>query len=686
MPLFGQPHKRSLHALKRVVDVSAMISPPKPTTHLMEDVDGSNEHGAAHSRDLFLSQAMRKHFERLYDALRGPRCREVSREKVVDFLRATQGEKVVDHQLPARDSFKFEEFMELWWKCYCWDAMRPADINNKDLSKPMTNYFISSSHNTYLSGNQIASKSSAEAYVQVRPRQSRTLLDRARLTRMTMQVLSRGCRCVEIDVWNGDLSGSRTPADPDRPLSAKPEHRRHLSSGSLPSVAASVFEAVEDKYERVRERLRRPSHSRNPSASNSQFSTTPGPGQPPGPRDTSHSLDPNALAERLSRPRSRATYNRSEPIVMHGWTFTAPVGFRDVCKAIRDSAFKNNPLPIIVSLEVRCDMDQQELMVEIMKEEWKGYLIEEPMLGCDPKIRPPRLEELLNKILVKVKKAPTNTTIPMSLATLSPTGTIDDDASGSEDERPPSPSPAAGSSAVPANRARKVPICESLSKLAVYTHSEHFRSFETPAARTPTHIFSISEKRILELHETKHQEMFVHNRDFFMRAFPHGMRVDSSNLDPSLFWRKGVQMVAMNWQSWDEGMMLNEGMFAGEQGWVLKPQGYRSADRATCQAEAATRRMLDLTITVYAGQHIPLAEGQTKERAFRPYVKCELHVERAEERATEQIPGGGFAREQGDFKVKTTRRETDHPDWGENGVDLEFKCIPNVVEELSFVR
>ena len=33
-------------------------------------------------------------------------------------------------------------------------------------------------------------------------------------------------------------------------------------------------------------------------------------------------------------------------------------------------------------------------------------------------------------------------------------------------------------------------------------------------------------------------------------------------------------MVALNWQSWDKGMMLNEGMFAGEQGWVLKPDGF----------------------------------------------------------------------------------------------------------------
>jgi hypothetical protein len=29
----------------------------------------------------------------------------------------------------------------------------------------------------------------------------------------------------------------------------------------------------------------------------------------------------------------------------------------------------------------------------------------------------------------------------------------------------------------------------------------------------------------------------------------------------------------LNWQETDEGMMLNEGMFAGTGGYVLKPQG-----------------------------------------------------------------------------------------------------------------
>lgn len=389
-----------------------------------------------------------------------------------------------------------------------------------------------------------------------------------------------------------------------------------------------------------------------------------------------------------------------EPLVLHGWTLTAPVGFRAVCKTIRENAFTTSPLPIIVSLEVHADHEQQEVMVDIMKEEWEGLLLDSPFETCNPEERVPRLDELLNKILVKVKKAPERKDVPEPLNEavngsadglsngLSPanTGTLekktssntlvpvisrkdaDSGQSGSEDDR--------GSSK------KKAKICENLSKLGIYTHSEHFVSFDVRAATKPSHIFSVGEKVIAELHELKREQMFFHNRNFFMRAFPAGSRFDSSNLDPSVCWRKGIQMVALNWQTLDEGMMLNEGMFAGSQGWILKPSGYRSEDVTSDICAAIPYKTLDLKITIFAGQQIPFPEGET-EKGFHPYVKCELHVESQEELNGQPIENGGKAKE-GEHKHKTATKSGSRPDFG--GETLHFEGIRNVVEELSFVR
>jgi hypothetical protein len=60
-----------------------------------------------------------------------------------------------------------------------------------DRSQPLASYFISTSHNTYLADrNQLAGKSDADMY---------------------RRVLTAGCRCVEIDVWDGTGGGSGVP-------------------------------------------------------------------------------------------------------------------------------------------------------------------------------------------------------------------------------------------------------------------------------------------------------------------------------------------------------------------------------------------------------------------------------------------------------------------------------------------
>ncbi|KAL6352258.1 hypothetical protein LRP88_14463 [Fusarium phalaenopsidis] len=474
-----------------------------------------------------------------------------------------------DEVFSIKETYGFSAFYKAWLDL---GTSAQGPLQPKDLSRPLTNYFISSSHNTYLSGNQnqTASRASAEAY---------------------RDILMQGCRCVEIDVWNGDFVEPKTQ-DPPR------DHQPDTSTSRVRKL-----------------------------------------------------------------PKKRPQLEQGEPIVTHGWNLTTPCGFREVCSVIGTSAFVNNDLPVIFSLEVHAEAEQQEAIVRIMKEEWGELLLDEPLEGYDPRFRLPTLGDLRRKILIKVKKSPArvikndpSSDSESSIQGLYPSSDLD-----------------------PKAKSSRIGICQALSDLAIYTHSEAFRDFDTSAARKLSHIFSLDETRLLELNARDETRVFSHNKHYFMRCFPSRRRFDSSNPNPSLFWKLGVQMVSLNWQIEDEGMMLHRGMFADEDGWVLKPAGYRSTDRhIETWHDAIPKGILDIGITIFSGFDIPESgedeldgSGHGK-RVLRPQVKVELHYVQDDVGESK-------------YKFKTETGKTKDPQFGATGSTLSF-VVNRSPPELSFLR
>jgi len=393
---------------------------------------------------------------------------------------------------------------------------RPSE---KDESHPLTSYFISSSHNTYLVGHQLYGDSTTAGYI---------------------NVLRRGCRCIEIDVWDGD---------------------------------------------------------------------------------------------------------GGEPEVFHGWTLTKEISFREVCRAIRDHAFwteggEEVRGPVVISLECHCSARQQEKMVRIMKDVWRGILVEKPVCGKNSLHEVdhvPTLKELKGKILVKTKYHPPEegeegerlegsvaklAITPKSVQAPSP-GSKSSSEDSSSDEELLEFARFSGKT-----KPKKPKITRALSDLAIYIAATHFPGTFTPLQPfRPGTVFSFSEK-VFAAHQNSYpRELFQHNLTHFMRVYPFGLRFSSSNADPTEFWRRGVQLVALNWQKADEGMMLNEGMFAGEGGYVLKPPYFRpSADGGPPPPPGETKK-LDLEIEVLAAQDIPLPDKDEDPRHFEPYVKIEIHTD-----------------------------------------------------------
>lgn len=155
---------------------------------------------------------------------------------------------------------------------------------------------------------------------------------------------------------------------------------------------------------------------------------------------------------------------KGEPRVLHGHTLTKGASFREIAYAIRDSAFVTSDLPVIISFEVHANLEQQQLMVDIIHDAWKGLLVEVP--ADTPKDKLPTLSQLKGKILIKTKSLP-----------LKGTREIEEDVKDEESETEEPEDKSASQNQKPV---KPVKILEALAKLAIYTRAYHFSHFDQP--------------------------------------------------------------------------------------------------------------------------------------------------------------------------------------------------------------
>ncbi|XP_074604667.1 small wing phospholipase C gamma 1 isoform X2 [Brevipalpus obovatus] len=170
---------------------------------------------------------------------------------------------------------------------------------------------------------------------------------------------------------------------------------------------------------------------------------------------------------------------------------------------------------------------------------------------------------------------------------------------------------------------KKQRIAKELSNMTVYCQAVPFIA---DRIGNFTEMSSFPESKIEKWMSPQNYKFFLkYHRNQLSRVYPGIRRLDSSNFDPIRMWAAGIQMVALNYQTPDRAMQLNQGKFMenGGCGYLLRPDfmfdesnSFSVHDKnSLTQSEAIT-----LTVRVIAGRHLTKNGRST----VSPFVEIEI--------------------------------------------------------------